>query len=369
MRRITANIIYPVSSPPIKDAYIELDDNNVIKGIIPYERGNKEPHHLEYFSGVLVPGFVNAHCHLELSHLKDKIEQGKGLKHFVKQVQKLRFSTPNNIENAAEKAIKYMYSRGISATADIVNNAIATKSKSVSNMHFYNFIELFNEGNKTTESIIEHSMEIISNFSDESASFVPHSMYGTNRELLKAIDRINLNDSISSIHFLESNWEAAIDAEKILSYLKQVKCARNILLIHNLFLNDKILSLIKSDEDLHERIFWVTCPNSNKYINGSLPPINKFVEWKLKLCIGTDSLASNKNLSVFDEMKTITKAYSELSFETILQWATLNGAMAINKQHTLGSFDIDKAPGVVLIENFDFKTNSLSEKSEVKRLV
>lgn len=369
MRRITANIIYPVSSPPIKNAYIELDDNNHIKCIVPYERGNNEPHHLEYFSGVLVPGFVNAHCHLELSHLKDKIEEGKGLKNFVKEVQKIRFKEADKIEKAAEKAIKYMYSRGINAIGDIVNNALAVDSKNSSEMQFYNFIELFNEGSKTTYNIIQRGSEIIANFNDDDASFVPHSMYGTNRELLKAIDAINLNEHLSSMHFLESHWEAGINANRILSYLKQITCASNVLLIHNLFLNDEIFQLIKADKELFEQIFWVTCPNSNLYINGQLPPIEKFVSWNLKLCIGTDSLASNKQLSIFDEMKTISKAHPEIDFDTILKWATINGAEALNMQSWLGSFDKNKSPGVILIENFDFKRNNLCDQSEVKRII
>lgn len=368
MRRITANIIYPVSSAPIKNAFIELDDDNRIIGIIPYKRGHNEPHHLEYYSGVLVPGFVNAHCHLELSHLKSKINADKGLINFVKQVQQLRLSSMNEIEDAALNAIKFMYSRGINAVGDIVNNALALKVKKETDIRFYNFVELFNESGKSIESIIEHGIDTINNFKNDS-SVVPHSMYGTNRELLKCINAINNTDQINTLHFLESNWEAKVDANRIVSYLMQISNAKKLLLVHNLFLNNDILNKIKAEKTLYEKIYWVTCPKSTKYISGNYPPINKFRKWDLKLCLGTDSLASNNVLSIFDEMICLFDANKDILFEEVLKWATINGAEALGMESVLGSFELGKKPGVNLIEKFDFKNSRLSNTSEIKRLV
>ena len=66
--------------------------------------------------------------------------------------------------------------------------------------------------------------------------------------------------------------------------------------------------------------------------------------------MGTDSLASNWSLSILDEIKTIRKYFPQVLLEEMLRWATVNGAMALNMQDDLGSFEKGKKPGVVLVD-------------------
>ena len=80
-----------------------------------------------------------------------------------------------------------------------------------------------------------------------------------------------------------------------------------------------------------------------------MPEYKKFIETNAKVTIGTDSLTSNWRLSILDEMKTILKYQSYLDFETVLKWATLNGAEALGFDNILGSIDIGKAPGINLL--------------------
>ena len=85
-----------------------------------------------------------------------------------------------------------------------------------------------------------------------------------------------------------------------------------------------------------------------------------------KMTIGTDSLTSNWQLSILDEMKTIAKYQSYIPFETIIRWATLNGAEALGFEKDLGSLEVGKTPGLNLLNlGDDFL---LSSKTEVKRL-
>ena len=72
---------------------------------------------------------------------------------------------------------------------------------------------------------------------------------------------------------------------------------------------------------------------------------------KCNIVVGTDSLASNHQLNILEELKTISKKFPQISIETLLQWATINGARALQMDDTLGSFEKGKQPGVVLIEN------------------
>ena len=371
MRKITANIIYPVSSAPITNAYLVIDDDGSIVDICRYSSNSEEIAGLEYYSGILVPGFINAHCHTELSHIKGKIEEGRGLWNFITEVQSSREDTDINIEKNIQSALRYMWSRGISGIGDIANAKVGINAKENSPILTHTFIELFNKNDLSLPDIISQgkNIEKIYKSTNLENSLAPHSIYGTSVNLLKQMREVFDTEKITSLHFLESEKEIEHGYNKLIDYLLELKGYKNILLVHNLFLTYQILDTIKADKKLYNKIFWVLCPNSNMYINSELPPINYFNKWGLQCCLGTDSLASNNQLSILDEMKTITKHYPQIGFEILLRWATLNGAKALNFDHKLGSFDIGKIPGVLLLSNFDFKNQLITDKTEVKRLV
>ena len=87
MRFLTADYLFPLYKNPIKEGVLQVSDTGEViaifdnRAVIPKEK-------LEIFNGILCPGFVNAHCHLELSHLLGKIEKGKGFLNFVGTVRK-----------------------------------------------------------------------------------------------------------------------------------------------------------------------------------------------------------------------------------------------------------------------------------------
>lgn len=120
------------------------------------------------------------------------------------------------------------------------------------------------------------------------------------------------------------------------------------ILVHNvLTIQEDIDSLVK--KGLMKRTIFCLCPNANQYINGSLPPVDLFLENNTEIVLGTDSLASNHQLSIYEEIKTILKGFPQLTLETALQWATINGARALGIEDRYGSFEKGKQPGLVQI--------------------
>lgn len=83
--------------------------------------------------------------------------------------------------------------------------------------------------------------------------------------------------------------------------------------------------------------------------------------------LGTDSLASNHQLSILEEMKTLQKHFPVVSTKTLLQWATINGAKALQMDNVLGSFERGKKPGIVIIEKA--ADVLLSAASSAKRIL
>lgn len=87
MRRIAANYIFPITSDPIKNGYVDFaEDGSVTEiGQLTSETGSTE-----FYNGILVPGFTNAHCHIELSHLEGKFREATGMSGFIDQINALR---------------------------------------------------------------------------------------------------------------------------------------------------------------------------------------------------------------------------------------------------------------------------------------
>src|ERR1043165_6558773 len=98
-----------------------------------------------------------------------------------------------------------------------------------------------------------------------------------------------------------------------------------LILVHNTFTGEEDIrrALSRAIEP-----YWCLCPNANLYIEGRLPDVSLLASKTSQICIGTDSLASNYELSVFSELLILKLYFPRLSWEELLRWGTLNGARA-----------------------------------------
>jgi cytosine/adenosine deaminase-related metal-dependent hydrolase len=126
---------------------------------------------------------------------------------------------------------------------------------------------------------------------------------------------------------------------------------------------------IRFAQNWNPNVFWASCPNANLYIENNLPNYSFFLETDAKVCLGTDSLTSNWKLSILSEMQAIAKYQSYITDETLLSWATLNGALALGFEDELGSFEVGKKPGINLLYGFEDSSRIITDNTIVKRLV
>jgi len=396
MRKISAHTIYPVSSSPIENGVVIVDEKGKIIAVDDIQNHDKTE--IEFFDGIIVPGFINAHCHLELSHLNGVAQTGTGLIDFISQVIKNRNHSPEIIQGAIEREEKNMIDSGIVAVGDISNTTDTFEQKRNENLHYYTFVEyfdLFQESN--TDNILQQYDAVfiaLTETSKSKKSKVPHAPYSVSRKLFNVIAseaKQSVKSKTISIHnqetppenelFLSKTGDFITFYERIgfdtkdipklekpsvyyaLEYLQKEN--RN-LFVHN------TLSTKEDIKSTHqklgkENVFWATCPNANLYIENNLPNYKNFLETNAQVCIGTDSLTSNWQLNILEEMKTILKYQSYLDFETVLQWATINGASALGFSDVLGSIEVGKTPGLVLIENTE--NGNLTNGSKSKKIV
>ena len=342
-----------------------------IEAIVGIEDAGED---IQSFDGIITPGFVNAHCHLELSHMKNMIPAHTGLQEFVKQIVSLRKVGEHVIEEAIEKAEAEMLANGIVAVGDISNTLDTLTQKAKHHLAYYTFVELYDLDPTRAHDKLIAGLEIQKTFEQNCirASLVPHAPYSVTNNLWKLLSE-HFGAHTISMHNQETPDEndffktktgsflgmyertkVSLDFFELtgLSSLQSVlpifKNANTSILVHNSFTSAEDIPAVKKQMP---NTFWCLCPNANQYIEQTMPPIELLRAGDAKIIIGTDSYASNWSLNILDELKTIQQHNSQIPLEEMLGWATINGARALQMDKHLGSFEIGKKPGVVVIEN------------------
>ena len=122
------------------DYVLITNEFGVVEDIVTKKEAGDD---VQYFKGILSPGFVNCHCHLELSHMKGLIPEKTGLVDFVFKVVTERHFGEDEIPDAIANAEDEMFSNGIVAVGDICNNTLTLSQKLKGRLAYYNFIEVF----------------------------------------------------------------------------------------------------------------------------------------------------------------------------------------------------------------------------------
>ncbi len=369
---LTADLIITNDGPPIPNGVIHIEQSGEIIEIST-DHSDRD---VQYHKGLLIPGYINAHCHLELSHLKGALPTGTGLIPFIKGVVGLRNYPQEEIDDAIARAEKEMVTNGIMAVGDISNQSDTAEIKNRSSMRFYTFVELFDFlQDPDAQQLYEDHIKVYDSFDCTGGfhkkSFVPHAPYSVSRSLFKLINQVNDPGGTVSIHNQELNSENQLFQDKSGGFLafyesfgisldqfepinknsihyviEHLSSDFRTLLVHN-------TCTIKEDiafaHAWNQQTYWVTCPNANLYIENRLPDYNNFIDSDARVCIGTDSLSSNWSLSIFEEMKTIKKYQSSIDDYQIIKWATKNGADALGF-HDLGRLSPGFKPGIIHVD-------------------
>ncbi|WP_190277393.1 amidohydrolase family protein [Taibaiella lutea] len=332
--------------------------------------------HLE---GVLCPGFVNAHCHIELSHMKGVVKEGTGLVPFLQSVVSERNKfTEEDKQAGIVSALKEMRENGIVAVGDIANGTDTLPYRTEADFHIHTFVEALGFSNENIEQRFAWPENVYRQFAAQQSvregqilrqSIVPHAPYSVSEGMFKAIDGFD-EGSLISIHNEETAAEnefyeegtgqmfelyetLKIDAgffeasgkTSLQTYLPWLAKSHPLMLVHNTFMNAEDVKVLKESG---REFYLCVCPNANWYIEQRMPPVKLFMESGLPVCLGTDSYSSNHELNIWSEIECIQKYFPEIGLEILLTWATYNGAKAL-QMNTIGLIEKGKRPGLVLI--------------------
>jgi len=383
------------------DKVLMTDDEGKVVDIVELKDAGDD---VQILDGILTPGLINCHCHLELSHLKNTIPLNTGLIEFLCSVVKKRDgsgeSSPLETElalltgekkmKAIEDAEKEMQGNGVVAVGDICNTTDTAKVKSESKIRWHNFVEVLSLTDDRAQENITHYKKIAKDFEEQlqrsntkhRTSLVPHASYTISPVSFQLINS-STSKQIISIHNQEhpAEDELFITGEgaflrlfnifgitkspfpvtgksSIRSYLPYFNNEQTIFLIHNTYMGDEDIRYANDYAiENNLKLIYCICVNANLYIENQVPQIHQFIKNNCTMVLGTDSYSSNQQLSITKEIQTIlglpyfkTVPYAD-AVKTVLGWATINGAKSLQWDDQLGSFDKGKKPGVVLIEN------------------
>jgi cytosine/adenosine deaminase-related metal-dependent hydrolase len=378
MRKLTANYIYTISGDILENTVIVTDDQGKIISLDPL--ANHDPASVEKHKGVIVPGFINTHCHLELSHMKGKVATGTKLIPFISNVVQFRDVPEAEILDAIDRADQEMYDGGIVAVGDISNKLDTAPRKLASPIRYYTFVEMFDFlQDAGAEKCVQDYLPVYEGQAQGNGnrrSAVPHAPYSVSGSLFGLINELNQGQGTVSIHNQETPPENELFESKTGDFLDFYKgfnipldnfqasrqTAIHYALQHmdprcrSLFVHNTLSTptdITAAHNWGKNGVYWVTCANANLYIENRLPNYQYFLDAGAKMTIGTDSLTSNWQLSVLAELQTIHHYQSYVPFATLLQWATLNGAEALQFEEDLGSIEVGKTPGINLLTNLD----------------
>lgn len=393
--RLAAEYIYTLDRPePIRNGFVEYTPEGVVTAVGICEDPSKEEIFLE---GAITPGFVNTHCHVELSYMWKLFRKGTGMAGFIDQINALRDTKPLQEKIADIRHwMDLMWERGVSAMADISNCDDSFAIKRESPMYTRTFLEVFGTEPEDCESVMEGVMRLKekADAMGLDAAPTPHACYTMSPELLTAVSAEGLKSGFLSYHSEETDEEedmikygkgAMWDNRKaagmsvppvtgkssLLYFIDRLRKAHpapfdeHILLVHEVCMDQEGIDAVK---EVMRHPYVALCPCSNIFIHNALPPVDLMRRNGLKITVGTDSLSSNDDLDMVRELYCLQTAFKDLPLGELLTWACANGAEFLGKEKTLGTIGIGKCPGLVFIDNLG-ADGRLTDRSSSYRMI
>lgn len=386
LKYFSADWVFPVSSPPIKNGVVAVNPDGEIKKVMTGEEGQNPDLDIIRYKGAIVPGFINSHCHLELSHLLGQIPEQTGLVEFVQRIIKSRQTETEDIKADMYSADQQMFDNGIVAVGDISNQISSKEIKEQSRIYYHTFIEAMGFNPERAQATMDYLKGIKQAFEPLAASIVPHAPYSVSPELFgliraeaerdKAFISIHNQETVDENAFFENKSGGFLELYKFLGldigFFEPTKKTslqtwlpfieeRKTLLVHNTVSSRADVAFAKQN---HRDLYWCLCPQANLYIENALPDVDLLIDEDVKITLGTDSLASNHQLNILSEMLILQK-HKQVSFEKLLSWATINGAEFLELEEKLGTIEVGKTPGLNLIP---LSADFIIENDQVLRL-
>ena len=373
MQIYTASYLLPISSPPIPGGGIAVE-NGLITAVGPAAelRGASGAKVTDLPGCVIVPGLVNAHTHLELTHFpawkvrKDLDYLPKTYVEWIRQVMKIRRAlAPGEVELSVREGIRLCIESGTTAVGEILSDFSLAPLYGASPLSGRLFLEAIGHDPVQCDDLLGRIEASLQAGGGLLPGISPHAPHTVSARLFKGLQEISsrlavpkavhLSESIEEVSFMfdsagpiaevlfpMARWEGYLPSPMratSTSYLDGLGVLDgSTLAVHAVHVTPDDVALLKQ-----RGVTVVLCPRSNDMLNVGCAPHHLLKRAGIPLALGTDSLASNDSLSLWDEMRYLQEAAPDaFSAEELLAMATLGGARALRIEAQAGSLEVGK---------------------------
>jgi cytosine/adenosine deaminase-related metal-dependent hydrolase len=391
--RYHAAWVLPIAGPPIRDGWVAVDRGRVI-AVGGREAGDAHgtagADDIQLGRVALMPGLVNAHTHLELSYMLDEVPPAPDFVTWIRTVVDTRRGEPDagapKILDAVERAIQESVDSGTAVVGDISNTLVTFAPLAASPLAGVVFFEILRFNAPDAAAVVERARESIEALAPTErvrASLAAHAPYSVAplvfRAIRQAVDRhpftpcsVHLSESPAEVEFIKSGtgpWRQFLEdvgawnpawVPPGVSPVEYLDAAgflhERVLAVHGVQMETADLERLAA-----RGVTLVTCPRSNGHTGAGAPPLEDFYASGVQVAVGTDSLASAPDLSIFAELATMRALAPSIPASALLESATRVGARALGFDADYGTIEAGKrsrllavsvTPGVADVEEY-----------------
>ncbi len=371
---IRARHVVPIDGRPITNGALRIERGRITE-VGTAKRAEGTPV-VDFGDAVVLPGFVNAHTHLELTHLLDRVPPTPDFVDWIDRLQATRAPAKEAgsvcIESA-RKGMRLSVAAGVTTVGDITSRPAEVRPALAHGpLRVVSFGEVIATG--TIRDQLAGRLQAAIDASDATKYLTvgvsPHAAYTVEHDGIRAcVDEaaraemrlcMHLAESLEELRYLRDGdgpmrafldrlgvWDTVIQCPRLAPVPFAHTCGvlnNRTVLAHCNYVSDEDIGLLAST-----RTQVAYCPRTHAAFEHPPHRFRDMLDASINVCIGTDSLASNPSLSVLDEVRFLHSRYPDFNTHTLLEMITLRGARALGVDHLTGSLTPGKSADITVI--------------------
>lgn len=387
MKIITAKWLLPITSDPIENGAVVIEKNNIVDFGKLKEIINKyNPGEIEDFGqSLIMPGFVNAHAHLEMSVFKGQCDDLPFTAFVIQLAKKSKSLSDSDWAISSEMGALEALGAGITCIGDSTTTRASIDVLKRSGMRFISFLEVDGMDDSKIPEVLDDLKEICEEHSDlkndkyHKLGILPNATFSVSSALYKALIEFAVSNKMPlCTHLAESPAEyefVKYGSSKLateyfpfmgwddilwqpmgcspVKYLQQWGVFdQPIIAVHAIQVDRRDIDILEESN-----VSIITCPRSNAKLGEGIAPLREFSKRKMEIGLGIGGLASSNSMDMFDEMRIglllqrgVEKNISDLNAEKFVYFATMGGAKVLGMDSKIGSIEAGKYADLIVVD-------------------